>query len=267
MCHPRRIVFVGASIALAAVFCLVGGSAHAIPVVWSGDMINPETGMYLSATAELDVLGGNLVVTLSNVGGEVMTPTDVLTAVVFELPKNTEGNPTVSLTPISAMVPLSSTVVYGLMGGLDGARSVGGEWCYSITPPPTGIGSAGLGTFGSPMDDAYFDIRNLQGPANVDGIQYGITSLIDNVSPTLHNVYGNAAVTGDNALIQNSVVFTLAITGDLDPRDIYDLHFWYGTGAEGADIPGVPEPVSMVMLGCLGAGMLAARKLRGKRAA
>jgi len=261
MCHSRKTVFVGASLALAAVFCLVGGSAHAIPVVWCGDMTNPETGMSLSATAELDVLGGNLVVTLSNVGGEVMAPSDVLTAVVFELPKNEAGVATVSLTPISAMVPLSSTVVYGSMGGLDGPRSVGGEWCYSITPPPTGIGSAGLGTFGSPKDDAYFDVKNLQGPANVDGIQYGITSLIDNV------VYGNAAVTGDNALIQNSVVFTLAITGNLDPRDIYDLHFWYGTGAEGPDIPGVPEPVSMVMLGCLGAGMLVTRKLRGKPAA
>jgi len=29
----------------------------------------------------------------------------------------------------------------------------------------------------------------------------------------------------------------------------------------------VPEPISMVMLGCLGAGMFVARKLRGKRAA
>jgi hypothetical protein len=31
--------------------------------------------------------------------------------------------------------------------------------------------------------------------------------------------------------------------------------------------PQAPEPISMVMLGCLGAGMFVARKLRGKRAA
>jgi len=37
---------------------------------------------------------------------------------------------------------------------------------------------------------------------------------------------------------------------------------WYQAGQNTA----VPEPISMMMLGCLGAGMFAARKLRGKRA-
>jgi len=41
---------------------------------------------------------------------------------------------------------------------------------------------------------------------------------------------------------------------------------WDGCKWTIVDGPVVPEPVSMVMLGCLGAGMFAARKLRGKRA-
>jgi len=45
---------------------------------------------------------------------------------------------------------------------------------------------------------------------------------------------------------------------------------WNGSGwsiVAGSKLPRAPEPISMVMLGCVGAGMFVARKLRGKRAA
>jgi hypothetical protein len=41
---------------------------------------------------------------------------------------------------------------------------------------------------------------------------------------------------------------------------------WAYRAGTGGDYGPVPEPISMVMLGCVGAGMLVARKLRGKRA-
>ena len=48
-----------------------------------------------------------------------------------------------------------------------------------------------------------------------------------------------------------------------------ETDYFGGTSSwiQGAVSESVPEPITLVMLGCVGAGMLAARKLRGKRAA
>ena len=67
--------------------------------------------------------GQNLVVTLANnYLGDVLVPSDLLTAVFFKLP----GNPT--LTPTSAVVPSGSTVLFG---STDPGGVVGGEWAYN----------------------------------------------------------------------------------------------------------------------------------------
>jgi len=56
--------------------------------------------------------------------------------------------------------------------------------------------------------------------------------------------------------------FTVDVTKLDGGREGDKIIFGIGNHSE---VP-VPEPISMVMLGCVGAGMLAARKLRGKRA-
>jgi len=204
--------------------------ASAVPVTFTAGTI----GVGHSESVTFDTSVRNLMVTLSNTGGDVLVPVDVLTAVFFDL----AGSPT--LTPVSALLG-GSTVFFGL----DGGGNVGGEWAYATQ----GISSSGFGLFGA----ANFGGSNLQGPTAVDGLQYGITSGVDNPGT------GNAAVTGNNALIQNSVVFTLSgLPGGFDPStSVSNVIFQYGTGLEEPHFPGtpppppnaVPEPGTVLLLG------------------
>lgn len=207
----------------------------------------------LSASADFSVNGSNLVVTLANISSaNVLAPADVLTAVFFTLPGG-------SYAPVSALLPVGSTVFFGS----NGAGNVGGEWAYAsgLSGAPggadQGISSSGFGLFGG----ANFGGSNLQGPAAVDGVQYGLTSKGDDTTS------GNAAVTGGNALIQYSVVFTLSgISSDFDPSSITKVSFQYGTALTEPNVPGkvVPEPGTLVLLGSglLGLALFGRKKFR-----
>jgi len=52
------------------------------------------------------------------------------------------------------------------------------------------------------------------------------------------------------------------------PYPAHGLSAWHWEFDEGTweEVQPIPEPIGMAMLGCVGAGMLVARKLRGKRA-
>src|SRR5262249_10093584 len=142
--------------------------------------------------------GSTLTVTLTNTStADVFVPTDVLTAVFFDI----QNVPPLTLSPSTAMLAPGSTVYYGPTNGGD----VGGEWAYAETSLAEGVSSSGFGLFGA----GNFGDANLQGPVGVDGLQYGITSAGDDVST------GNTPVTGGNALIKNSVVFTLTVGSGL----------------------------------------------------
>lgn len=134
-------------------------------------------------------------------------------------------------------------------GGTDPGGVVGGEWAYKagLSGLPRGatqgISSSGLDIFG-PGD--LFPGNNLQGPNSPNGLQYGITSAGD------ISTLGNTPVTGANALIHNSVVFTLSgLPEGFNPSDsgaITNVSFQYGTSLSEPNIP-VPEPVSLILLG------------------
>lgn len=204
----------------------------------------------LAATALFDVSGTSLIVTLTNTStSDVQAPADVLTAMFF----NISGLP-LTLGRSSAVLGVGSTVAFGTT---DPGNVVGGEWAYAsgLSGAPGnaayGISSTGLNLFG-PGD--VFPGNNLQGPANVDGLQYGITSAGDNLAT------GNAAVTGGNALIQNRVVFTLTgLPAGFDPATrISGVSFQYGTVASEPNVPGTPTPGGLGVIGA--AGVLAARR-------
>ena len=186
-----------------------------------------------AASAAFQVSGSNLIVTLTNTSiSDVLAPVDVLTAVFFDI----AGNP--ALTRVSAAVA-PGTVHFGS----DNGGNVGSEWAYrtNLTTPTGlfryGISSSGLDLFG-PGDR--FATGNLQGPpsGSVGGLEYGITSAGDNL------LTGNNPVTGKNALIKNSVIFTLSCGGTCGFTDAAisnAVRFQYGTALNEPSIH-TPEP-------------------------
>ena len=223
-------------------FTIISIPAGATPISFSGSSGS------LSASAVFDLVGGNnLQITLTNEGSDVLVPSDLLTGIFFDI----TGDPL--LSKISAVLASGSSVLFG---GTDPGGVVGGEWAYSndISKSPgggkQGIVSAGYSDIPEPSSNR-FPGTNLQGPNNVDGMQYGITSGVDNP------LTGNKAVTGDNALIKNSVVFTLGnfTLGDFTlDQMISNVYFQYGTSLDQPSFPGtpenpVPEPATMLLLG------------------
>jgi hypothetical protein len=197
------------------------------------------------ASVTFEQVGLSLQVTLVNTSlDDVLLPPDVLTAVFFTL----SDDPT--LTPVSAVISSNSTVLFG---GTGPGGVVGGEWAYKnhLSGAPLdadeGISSSGLGLFGP---SNRFPGSNLQGPANPDGLQYGITSAGDNPAT------GNGPVTGGNALIKNGVVFTLSglpANYALGVSSISNVSFQYGTAASEPNMAGtapdlIPEPSSWALV-------------------
>lgn len=199
--------------------------ASATPITFTGG-----SGT-LAARVDFNVSGTNLIVTLTNTSSaDVLVPTQVLTAVFF----NIAGNPV--LSPLSAVVAAGSNVLFGTT---DPGNVVGGEMAYRRGLTGTsgsarqGISSTGLGLFGP---GNRFPGNNLQGPASPAGLQYGLTSATDD--PTT----GNTPVTGTNALIRNSVVFTLAgLSLSFLLSDISDVSFQYGTSLLETSVAASPD--------------------------
>ena len=242
---------------LAAALAVAPALAIASPITYSG------SGGSLSASVVFDTSGTNLIVTLTNTSSaDAMAPGDILTGVFFDI------NGVGTLGRVSAILA-SGSVVNGNGGLTDAGGSVGGEWAYAagITGPglaTEGISSSGLGLFG-PGD--VFGGTNLQGPADPDGVQYGITSAGDNPAT------GNGGISGQG-LIQDSVVFTLSgLPSGFNPSAlgaISHVNFQYGTALTETDIPGqprqlqaVPEPATLALLGT-GLTVAAARLRRRK---
>lgn len=202
----------------------------------------------LAASATFENTGTNLTVTLTNTSAaDVLVPADVLTCLFFDV-----NGAALNLTPVSAVLGPGSTVLFGVS---DPGGVVGGEWEWEESfgsPAPRGadygIGSSGLGLFGSGED---FPGTNLQGPESPNGLQYGMVSAGDN------SATGNAPVTGDNALIKNQVIFTLSgLPVDFNVNSITNVNWQYGTALTE---PNIPEPSTLALLGLAGLAVLRRR--------
>lgn len=239
-------------LALAAVVCFTPYATAAVTYTGSGTGVD---GHDLNAEVTFDAVGGNLVITLTNLGPDALVPADVLTGIFFDV----AGDP--DLSAVSAVLGVGSSVLFPPSGdGTEGGTgSVGSEWAYvdGLSGPEGtsyGIGSAGYGLFGP--GDRFNTAANLQGPADPDGMQYGIVSGIGEGA--------NPALSGSSAFIDDTVVFTLSGWGSLDLNTISNVWFQYGTSLTEPRIAIVPEPATVLLLG-LGIACLAARRVRKTR--
>lgn len=254
----KNCLRIAAIIAVIAMFAAIDApDARASIITFSAD--NSPGSLAAEATFDNSV-SGTLTVTLSNVGGDITVPADVLTALFFDL----SGTP--DLTKVSAVVAPGSVIIYDTDGNpvtLTAGTSVSGEWAYKSglvgAPGNTGISSSGLGLFGPSDRFSTAAADDLESPADPDGLQYGLFSANDNPAT------GNSAVSdgGNNdAFIKNSVVFTFSTTGTFDLDRISNVSFQYGTALTEPNItppddipPPVPEPSTFLMGGLALAGL------------
>lgn len=247
----RRFLFLGA--ALLAVG-LAAGSARAFSVTLHFG--NPNSYYAADVTFSQAAAGGNIDITLTNTSTlDLMLNEHLLNAVFFDI--NTSA-----LTPVSALIPVGSSVV----NPSSLVTNVGGEWRYdsgrdsSLIGATEGISSVGFGVFGS---NANFNGPNLVGNNPIDGGDgYGITSAGD--KPWTNNGAGNLST----PMVMNSIVFTLGVPVNSNYQllagDISNVSVQYGTSLGEPRLPRdeVPIPGTVLLLGSglAGLGIIGRRK-------
>jgi hypothetical protein len=142
---------------------------------------------------------------------------------------------------------------------------VGGEFRYDTGAFPDGA-DRGIASAGYIGGNGNFGGSNLDGPAAVNGINFGI------VGPGPFNPSGGSNGLANNALIQDQVVFQMTIAGGtLSAAEISNVSFQYGTGLNLPRIPGVPggsipEPATVLLL-APALGLVARRSMRKRESA
>jgi hypothetical protein len=201
-------------------------------------------GNAVTASAGFSISGTTLTVTLLNTSpiNGLEAPTNTLTGLSFLI-----NGATPALTPTSAISP--NVIVNSANCNVNPCSgtnvNVGGEWGYQQSfGGKEAIGSAGYITTGLAGNLGNFNGLDLQSPASLDGIEFGILS-------ANHGAL-NGGLTGQ-ALIQDTVVLTLTIPAGITEAQIGSVSFLYGTAPD-ATIPGtpgtpVPEPATLALLG------------------
>jgi hypothetical protein len=215
-------------------------------------------GVNVSASADFTLNGDNLTIVLTNTSG-TNPLTDVPGSTLTGLFWNFNGSPV--LTTVSAVLSAGSTII-GTCAPVScvGVTDVSGEFGYKANSGPAGqkhgIASSGyidnggqnIGNFNNGGPGA-----NLEGPASLDGINFGIVSNAAGYDPNggLDQV----------PVISNSVTFNLTGVSGLTAADISGVIFQYGTDFREFRMPGeedggggggsnsVPEPGSLVLMG------------------
>jgi hypothetical protein len=237
-------------------------------------------GDTLSARATFDVVGSQLIVTLTNTAPDDTTgnfgPGQGLSGIFFNLPD------AITLVPVSATIP-AGALIQGNLCDISGGASdpgdnaanctaaqtdVSGEFGYALGGLPggadRGIASSGYANFG---DTSVFSSNNLDGPGTPDGANFELISA-NEIAPSFNG--GMDAV----PLIQGTVTFTLNITGGtLTTSDIDNFRFQYGTALTETGFTGecrgdcgprqdVPEPGTLLLLApaLMGLGLLGRRR-------
>ena len=191
-------------------FCFVCAMSAQADVTYIGNCQSiacTPTGGQLLSSATFSLSGSTLTVTLSNNSpSDVLTPLDVLTAVLF--------NTTHTLTPMSASLG-GSTVSYGSIG------NAGDGWGYA-----SGLSAHGKNSGISSVNDFAGLSQSDFSPnsQNLGGLDYSILSVGDNAAT------GTDGVTGQGPLVKHTVQFTFAVADGFSLDELGNsVVFQYGT--------------------------------------
>ncbi len=218
---------------VAAAALVLGVGANATTITATGT--NPASTHNLSATADFNFSGSQLILTLTN-NNPAGVPSDILTGIFFDL----SGNP--SLTYVSGVTASGSCITGSTCPPAVDVKTIN-EWRFaqSLSTPLTGItehygvGTAGFGILGGGGGGQQFN--------------YGLVNGL--VSP-------NPPVAG-GTFVDDSVQLTFNLTPG--SYTVSNVRFQYGTSLEEPSLTGrtagaVPEPGTLMTLST-GFGMVA----------
>jgi hypothetical protein len=215
-------------------------------ISFTGSGTNPDGNNNLSAIADFQVDNGDLKITLTNNGDSAERPSDILTAIFWDIAQNP------NLTYDSGTAPTVTSFNSNPSPQNDvNLRDVEGneEWRYAFDNNNlSGLTqSYGLGTAG-------FDVFN--GGGGGQQFQYGI---VNGVNSNAKN-----KPTKDAFLVNNTAMFSLSnLPNSFDINDISNVRFQYGTSLgepSFSGTPSTPVPTPALLPGLIGMGVASLRK-------
>ena len=223
-------------------------AAFATSITFSGGGMNGASGNTLSASAQFDLSGSTLTVTLTNTATSASAkyvPSDVLTAVYF------------GTTSLAGLSPQTASLDGSTVVSPDGTN-VGANWEFLGGFSPVrglvnGISASGLSVFGQGNFSCGASCNNL------GGIDWG---LVPSFFPPPQGI--NGGVSGVT-LVDNRVQFTLNTTPGFSLSSINSVNFQWGTSGTEFSAFGagtVPEPSTIFLVG---SGLALAAYLRKKK--
>jgi hypothetical protein len=159
--------------------------------------------------------------------------------------------PVVAALALLSAGPAVATVVYTGSGTAAGNPvSASAQFTFNrdlltifLSNTSEGIASAGYATTGFSQNIGNFNGNNLDDPASLDGINFGLVSSASGFTPN-GGKNGKGGLKYD-PLIQDSVTFVLDNVKGLAVSDISNVSFQYGTNISEGNIPGMPPSVSV----------------------
>ncbi|HWY47844.1 MAG TPA: PEP-CTERM sorting domain-containing protein [Bryobacteraceae bacterium] len=254
---PRiQVIHLPTRTILTAALSFFVSTAFASSITFTGGGMNGTSGNTLSASAQFDLSGSTLTITLTDTATSANAqylPSDILTAVYF------------GTTSLAALTPGTASLDGSTIISTD-LTDVGSNWEFlgGFTPVRglvNGISASGLSVFGQ----GNFNNCTSSTCENLGGINWG---LVPSFFPPSQGI--NGGVSG-RTLVDDRVQFTLNTMPGFSLASIDSVQFQWGTSNDEFSATGMtsaPEPSTLVLVGG-GIGLAAfwRRKRQGRQSA